>query len=156
MNLWPLRISFEDSENKGEQLVKWVLLAFCTLLLTIPFFLAPEPKLFGTHHQLWLPPCMFHYLTHIPCPFCGGTTSFAWMVRGNLPAAFLANPLAPIFFLYLVIIEFTLIVALFFRKTIKISTNLSLKAGIWLLLTMWGIKLLVWYAHFKLFPQRVF
>src|ERR1700686_3761414 len=35
----------------------------------------------ATH--LTFPPCPFYYLTGHPCPFCGGTRSFAYMWRGG-------------------------------------------------------------------------
>ena len=37
-----------------------------------------------THRQLGLAPCTFKYLTGLPCPSCGMTSSFALLVRGDL------------------------------------------------------------------------
>jgi hypothetical protein len=145
LRLWPLRIFLEKARTKGDLLSQWVLLAFCTALLIIPAFLVPDPAMYGTHQKLLLPPCIFHYVTHVPCLFCGSTTSFAWLVRGNLPAAFLANPLAPVVFLYLVFFVLILTHSLLTGKTVRITTRLSLWGGLWLFLVMWGIKLLVWY-----------
>ena len=34
-----------------------------------------------------LPPCPFYYLTGHPCPFCGGTRSFAYMWEGDVADA---------------------------------------------------------------------
>lgn len=53
--------------------------------------LTPDPKGFGTHQQFGLPPCSFRVMFGIPCPSCGGTTSFAHFVRGEWPAAIRAN-----------------------------------------------------------------
>ncbi|HYM97893.1 MAG TPA: DUF2752 domain-containing protein [Candidatus Sulfotelmatobacter sp.] len=41
------------------------------------------------------PPCPFFYLTGHPCPFCGGTRSFAYMWRGDLADAVRLYPLGP-------------------------------------------------------------
>ncbi|HKW59779.1 MAG TPA: DUF2752 domain-containing protein [Candidatus Dormibacteraeota bacterium] len=48
--------------------------------------------------HLSAPPCPFYYLTGHPCPFCGGTRSFAYMWRGDLSDAVRLYPLGPIMF----------------------------------------------------------
>ena len=48
--------------------------------------------------HLAAPPCPFYYLTGHPCPFCGGTRSFAYMWRGDLADAVRLFPLGPLFF----------------------------------------------------------
>lgn len=45
-----------------------------------------------------LPVCPFLTLTHHPCPFCGGTRSFAYMWQGDLKHAALLYPLGPALF----------------------------------------------------------
>jgi len=45
-----------------------------------------------------LPPCPFYYLTGHPCPFCGGTRSFAYMWQGDIADAVRLYPLGPAFF----------------------------------------------------------
>ncbi len=54
--------------------------------------LEPDPRGFGTHQQLGLPPCSFQTLTGFPCPSCGMTTAFAWTTRGRVDRAWRANP----------------------------------------------------------------
>ncbi|MGA7912208.1 MAG: DUF2752 domain-containing protein [Candidatus Dormiibacterota bacterium] len=44
------------------------------------------------------PPCPFYYLTGHPCPFCGGTRSFAYMWRGDMADAVRLYPLGPVLF----------------------------------------------------------
>jgi hypothetical protein len=44
------------------------------------------------------PPCPFYYLTGHPCPFCGGTRSFAYMWSGDLSDAVRLYPLGPLMF----------------------------------------------------------
>ena len=45
-----------------------------------------------------IPACPFLVLTGHPCPFCGGTRSFAHMWSGDLRGALLLYPLGPILF----------------------------------------------------------
>lgn len=44
------------------------------------------------------PVCPFYYFTGHPCPFCGGTRSFAYMWRGDLADAVRLYPLGPALF----------------------------------------------------------
>jgi hypothetical protein len=44
------------------------------------------------------PPCPFYYLTGHPCPFCGGTRSFAYMWQGDFADSVRLYPLGPAFF----------------------------------------------------------
>ena len=48
--------------------------------------------------HLTIPPCPFYYLTGHPCPFCGGTRSFAYMWQGNIADAVRLYPLGPALF----------------------------------------------------------
>jgi hypothetical protein len=48
--------------------------------------------------HLTLPPCPFYYLTGHPCPFCGGTRSFAYMWRGDIADAVRLYPMGPVLF----------------------------------------------------------
>ena len=44
------------------------------------------------------PVCPFYFITGHPCPFCGGTRSFAYMWRGDLSEAVRMYPLGPALF----------------------------------------------------------
>lgn len=48
--------------------------------------------------HLGSPVCPFYYITGHPCPFCGGTRSFAYMWRGDLSDAVRLYPLGPALF----------------------------------------------------------
>jgi uncharacterized protein DUF2752 len=48
--------------------------------------------------HLTLPPCPFLAVTGHPCPFCGGTRSFAYVWRGDLERAAALYPLGPALF----------------------------------------------------------
>jgi len=56
--------------------------------------LEPDPRGFGTHQGLGLPPCSFRVLFGVHCPSCGSTTCFANYVRGDWIAAIRANTAA--------------------------------------------------------------
>ncbi|HRA89660.1 MAG TPA: DUF2752 domain-containing protein [Planctomycetaceae bacterium] len=58
----------------------------------IAVWLTPDPRGFGTHQQLGMPPCTFRTLTGVNCPHCGLTTSFSWFVRGQFRQSMHANP----------------------------------------------------------------
>ena len=76
---------------------RWVCLGLAGLLgglLLLATSVRPDPRGFGTHEQLGLAPCAFRVLLNLPCPTCGGTTSFAHFVRGHWSEAFHANPAA--------------------------------------------------------------
>jgi hypothetical protein len=48
--------------------------------------------------HLSAPPCPFFYITGHPCPFCGGTRSFAYMWQGDLANSVRLFPLGPALF----------------------------------------------------------
>ena len=60
--------------------------------LAFAWLLTPDPRGVGTHEQLLLLPCNFYRLTELPCPFCGMTTAFAHMARGQALEALSAQP----------------------------------------------------------------
>ncbi len=62
------------------------------LTLVVAGMLTPDTRGFGTHEQLGLAPCRMLTYLHVPCPFCGMTTAFALVVRGQVAAAFEAQP----------------------------------------------------------------
>jgi hypothetical protein len=55
--------------------------------------LRPDPSGLGTHLALGLNKCGFLVAFGIPCPSCGMTTSWAWVVRGNLIASLWVQPM---------------------------------------------------------------
>lgn len=69
-----------------------MVLLCCLTLLIVAAWLSPDSSGMGTHTQLGHPPCTWPMLLGYPCPTCGMTTAFAHTVRGELPAAFHAQP----------------------------------------------------------------
>jgi hypothetical protein len=73
---------------------RWLLAGWCLLLVAgfgTAASLEPDPRGFGTHQRLGLPPCSILELFGVPCPSCGMTTSFAHFVRGQWPSSLRAN-----------------------------------------------------------------
>jgi hypothetical protein len=59
--------------------------------LILAYELDPDPRGFGTHQKLGLPPCSIQLLFGLPCPSCGMTTSFSLFTKGRLLEAARAN-----------------------------------------------------------------
>jgi len=75
--------------------LRWLLVGWSLVLLggfALAFALTPDPRGYGTHQRLGLPPCSFRAMLGIPCPACGMTTSFSHLMHGNMPGALRANP----------------------------------------------------------------
>ena len=64
-------------------------------ILIVAHLLLPDPTGYGTHEQMFILPCIFRWATGLPCPFCGMTTAFALMARGEWAAAFGIHVLGP-------------------------------------------------------------
>ena len=60
-------------------------------MLLVARTLTPDDRGHGTHEQLGLPPCTFYLVFHRPCPACGMTTAWAWLLRGSVGRALAAN-----------------------------------------------------------------
>jgi hypothetical protein len=75
----------------------------CAVALLLPVLLTPDPRGYGTHEQFFLHGCIFRRLTTLPCPFCGLTTSFAHIVRGNLADAVRCHPAGPVLYVLLIL-----------------------------------------------------
>jgi hypothetical protein len=65
----------------------------CLGVLVTAARLTPNPAGVGTHSGMGLEGCRFLKRTGVPCPSCGMTTSFAWLVRGNLVASVYVQPM---------------------------------------------------------------
>ncbi len=61
------------------------------VLLMVAFGLKPNPTGLGTHTQLGLPGCTMVTLLGIRCPGCGMTTSWAYVLKGDLTSALRSN-----------------------------------------------------------------
>lgn len=92
-------LSADDSMKKKSstcgnsyRLTAGIITLACAALLVIAALVTPNPKGVGTHKQLGLTACGFYERTGYPCPTCGMTTAFAYMVRGQIYQAFAVQP----------------------------------------------------------------
>ena len=98
--------------------------------------------------HLSMPPCPFYYMTGHPCPFCGGTRSFAYMWRGDITDAVRLYPLGPLLFAGTIASAGALAAGAVTGRTLtpRLSgrqwTLLGIFAGI-LLLMSWALKVFV-------------
>jgi len=124
------------------------LLAATVALLAVAWSLKPDRHHMGTHEQLGLPPCGFVAMTGYPCPTCGMTTAFAHVVRGQLVAAFYAQPAGTVLAIGTVLLMILSLVALVTarRPTLNWDRIDPLRL-VWLcavfLVLSWGFKALV-------------
>lgn len=70
----------------------------CFGVLCTAVYLTPDPRGFGTHEQLGLPPCISSAYLGFPCPLCGMTTAFALMAHARPADAFHAQPMGALLF----------------------------------------------------------
>ncbi|HKA11109.1 MAG TPA: DUF2752 domain-containing protein [Candidatus Dormibacteraeota bacterium] len=94
------------------------------------------------------PPCPFLAITHHPCPFCGGTRSFAYMWEGNLARAVAIYPLGPLLFAATLALIPALALALLVNRDLMVRVPDRLRrpliaAGLVALAASWALKLTV-------------
>jgi Protein of unknown function (DUF2752) len=95
-----------------------------------------------------LPACPFLTLTGHPCPFCGGTRSFAYMWQGSLSHSAALYPLGPLMFVGTLIAIPVLFAAVVTDRTLEWRFAPSLRkvlyvAGCLPLAVSWSLKLTV-------------
>lgn len=99
----------------------------------------------GVHATL--PPCPFLVLTGHPCPFCGGTRSFAQMWNGDVTGALRYYPLGPAMFVLTLLGVAGLAVLLAGGRVLRWRPARGFEqrvylAGLAVLLTVWVFRLL--------------
>jgi hypothetical protein len=95
-----------------------------------------------------LPACPFLALTGHPCPFCGGTRSFAYVWQGNLSRSAALYPLGPLLFVGTLGAILVLVAALLTDRTIQWRLAPALRRGLFIagcvpLAVSWSLKLTV-------------
>ena len=98
--------------------------------------------------HLGAPPCPFYYLTGHPCPFCGGTRSFAYMWQGDLSDAVRLYPLGPALFVGTVIGAGGLAAGLWSGRTFvprlsSMQWRLAWVGAVSAILVSWALKVFV-------------
>ena len=145
----------EDSSVRGFPLGPGsrVLLGLWVVFLISGFLLAaslkPDPRGFGTHQRLGLPPCSFRVLFGINCPSCGSTTCFAQFVRGDWVSAIRANVSA-----FLLALVCSAMVPWGIHGVIRgylWKVRQPATAFMWLLLTLCSVSLTQWIIRLMFF-----
>ena len=118
-----------------------------TAVFTTAWRLRPDPRGWGTHQQLGLPPCTFLQLTGIPCPSCGMTTSFSHLAHGDVVGSLKANPVGTLLAVFCLAAVPWCVASAFSGRRIGIRDLESFVARAILvfavlLLVTWGIRLL--------------
>jgi len=111
-------------------------------VLILAALLHPDASGLGTHTGLGLPPCGFRQMTGKPCPSCGMTTCFAWLVRGRPVEAWQAQPAGVAVFLSAAALWLYLPFAWFRRR--PIDHVFDLKAFVPVVLSLIVLILAVW------------
>ncbi|HEY8739439.1 MAG TPA: DUF2752 domain-containing protein [Candidatus Dormibacteraeota bacterium] len=104
--------------------------------------------------ELWahgiqpIPQCLFYQVTGIPCPFCGGTRSFAAIAHGNLGAAAHVFPIGPLMFAALVVAVVYCCWVLVSGRKVQVVLDDRLRRGLILaagalLLVNWASKIFI-------------
>lgn len=89
-----------DGNLRHVRITAFVIAIGCAAILTVALYLTPDPRGFGTHEQLGLPPCLSTKFFHVPCPVCGMTTAFTLMAHARPADAFRTQPAGAIFFMF--------------------------------------------------------
>ena len=89
--------------------------------------------------HIGFPPCPFYYVTGHPCPFCGGTRSFAYMWEGDISDAVRLYPLGPALFMGTILGTGGLAAGLVTGRT----WSQRLTSRHWRLLTTFGVSALL-------------
>jgi uncharacterized protein DUF2752 len=88
----PLSVWRWERVPPGQRLILFLNAGAVVLIYAIAVWLTPDPRGVGTHEQLGLPPCQTLALFGFPCPFCGMTTAFTHMARGQVWEAVRVQP----------------------------------------------------------------
>ena len=82
----------EPQMNKYFYIAGWILIAMMTIGAAIIYIK-------GKTILNYVPPCMFHKITGLYCPGCGGTRAVFSFFRGEIVRSFKFHPLVPYTFI---------------------------------------------------------
>lgn len=80
------------ADSKKVRVRATIVAVACLGAIGVSAYLSPDPRGFGTHEQLGLPPCISTKFAGAPCPLCGMTTAFSLMAHARPFDAFCAQP----------------------------------------------------------------
>lgn len=126
-----------------------LLLVGWSLVLLGGFSLAsaldPDPRGYGTHRELGLPPCTFQDVYGTRCPSCGMTTSFAHFVRGEFLQAAQANAAGVLLAAVCAVQVPWCWVSVWRKRLWRIARPET--AVLWLVMSVGGVGLLQWFLR---------
>lgn len=140
----PLRLPLTDRIGAG------VVAAGCLAVLTVAAWVRPAAEGHGTHTQIGMTECQWAVNLGRPCPTCGMTTSYAWMVRGRPLEAIAAQPFgAALAVLTAMVFWVVLHSAVTGSRSAAVLASRTFRPGIlWpvgaAFLAAWGYKALSW------------
>ena len=149
--LGPLVELSEDRSNFTRLTAVGVFLGTMAILGTA-LYVQPDTVGVGTHRQLGLSRCGFLVTTGLPCPTCGMTTSFAYMVRGRFLAAAWSQPAGALLALVTAILAGVAVVVMVTGRRLelnwyRINPMRVMIGGIAVFLSAWVFKIVVVLLH---------
>jgi hypothetical protein len=158
MEEWPQDRANPDRENLGR--ANWGVrlglivsaIALCGLMIVarqvVPYDDDGNPLRMGSHQSIGLPQCNFLVWFGKPCPSCGMTTSFAFLVRGDVWNSVRANFVGTGLALFCIfLIPWTIWTAIRGRLVLvqSIEVPLGISVGVFtvVLLVRWALVLLI-------------
>jgi hypothetical protein len=146
---------FEDPADVLPVLSRWVRRALLTIALGLvgvfciaawldPYDAEGKALRSETHLQIGLPPCSFRYMTGVPCPSCGMTTSFALLMHGDLMSSLRANAVGTLLAMFgLAAIPWSLASALRQRPLFVVSLE---RTATWIVVVFVVLLLARWFV----------
>ena len=150
--LTPIERRYQAPDRQPE-LSRWVrgvlagmalglITVFCLAIWIRPYDDEGRPKRMETHLQLGLPPCHFRYLTGVPCPSCGMTTSFSLLMHGDPVSSLKANAVGTCLAIYfLAMIPWCLASAIRGRSIFIVAVD---RAVTWTVIAFLSLMLVRW------------
>ncbi|MFQ3611275.1 MAG: DUF2752 domain-containing protein [Fimbriimonadales bacterium] len=140
-------VRWEPLRRPTERILHLFLLVVVGIFIGIALYLEPNPKGFGTHQQLGLPPCSLYFLTGRPCPSCGLTTSVCAIFHGDWWLAWRANPIGWLIVGVVVGVGLNSLLALFTGRSVRFHPD-RLPYLLIALLAVWLahglVRMLIW------------
>jgi hypothetical protein len=94
-------------------------------------------------------PCPSRFVTNIPCPGCGLSTSLSLMAKGKWQEGFVTHPFAPLFVLaFSLLIAISILPSPLHQKTVSLMTRIETETGALFIVLLamgiyWGIRMWV-------------
>lgn len=107
-----------------------------------PYDAEGRPLRQETHRQLGLPPCQFYFLTGLPCPSCGMTTSFALLMHGDVANSLRANAVGTLLAGFCVVLIPWCVASAIWKRPLFIRS--LERAMFWTVLIFLSLMLLRW------------